>query len=54
MQQKPYSIAYPHSPSTKAIIELSNMLCKDSHIEHHKNKGIAQLFSYIYHSKFRK
>jgi len=54
MQQKPYSIVYPHSPSTKAIIELSNMLCKDSQIEHHKNKGIAQLFSYIYHSKFRK
>ncbi len=54
MQQKPYSMVYPHSPSTKAIIEISNMLCKDTQMELHKNTGIAQLFSYLYRSKFRK
>lgn len=54
MQQKPYSLAYPHSSSSKSIIELAYLLCEETKKENQQNKGIAQFFSYLYHSKLKK
>jgi len=54
MQQKPYSLVYPHSSSSKAIIELACILCEERKKESQQNKGIAQFFSYLYHSKLKK
>lgn len=50
IQQKPYSILYPNSQSTKAIHNLSNILCENTQ-EEQKRKGISQLFSYLIHSR---
>lgn len=50
IQQKPYSILYPNSQSTKAIYNLSNILCENTQ-EEQKRKGISQLFSYLIHSR---
>ena len=54
MQQKPYSILYPNSPSSKAIVQLSQTLCENTGKTIPSNKGIAQLFSYLYHSKLKR
>lgn len=50
IQQKPYSILYPNSQSTKAIINLTNILCENTQ-EVQKRKGISQLFSNLIHSR---
>lgn len=54
MQQKPYSIVFPNSLASRSIGELANRLCDTELRVHQKNKGIAQLFSYLYHSKLKK
>lgn len=54
MQQKPYSMVYPNSPSSKAIVELAGMLCNHTQTGKQPNKGIAQLFSYLYHTKLKR
>ena len=54
MQQKPYSIVYPNTPSTKAIYELANMMCENTPQGAHSIKGIAQLFSNLIRTKLKK
>lgn len=54
MQQKPYTMLYPNAPSSKAIVQLAKTLCENTEQTMSSNKGIAQLFSYIYHSKLKR
>ncbi|MDF2800167.1 MAG: hypothetical protein K0S61_70 [Anaerocolumna sp.] len=53
MQQKPYSILYPNSPSTKAVYELANTLCDNIAIKPNTGRGIAQLFSNLLHMRLK-
>lgn len=50
IQQKPYSILYPNSQSSKAINNLANILCENTQ-EVQKRKSISQLFSNLIHSR---
>ncbi len=50
IQQKPYSILYPNSQSTKAICNLANILCEITK-EEQKRRGISQLFSSLIHGR---
>lgn len=54
MQQKPYTILYPNSPSSKAIVQLAQTLCENTEKTTTSNKGIAQLFSYLYQAKLKR
>lgn len=54
MQQKPYTMLYPSSSSSKAIVQLAQTLCENKGQAISSNKGIAQLFSYLYHSKLKR
>lgn len=54
MQQKPYSILYPNSIASKAIIDISDTLCNINIDKKNTGKGIAQLFSKFYHSKIKR
>jgi len=54
MQQKPYSILYPNTPSTKAIFELASILCNNIPQGAHSKKGIAQLFYNLIRTKLKK
>lgn len=45
MQQIPYSMLYPNTPSTKAVIRLAGLLCDSSADEKETKKGIAQMFN---------
>lgn len=51
MQQKPYSLLYPHSSSTKAISEIACNLSKTAPKSNHEINGIAQLFNFILRRK---
>lgn len=53
MQQKPYSILYPNSPSAKAINELANVLCNNVSDNNNSGRGIAQLFSNLLHMRLK-
>lgn len=55
IQQKPYSTLYPSSISSKAVVELANLLC-DNPVPSNSNtpSGIAQLFSRLLRSKIKK
>ena len=53
MQQKPYSILYPNSPSSKAIYTLANVLCEKEPQRLQTTKGIAGLFSNLLHIKLK-
>jgi flagellar biosynthesis protein FlhG len=55
IQQKPYSTLYPSSISSKAVVELANLLC-DNPVTSNSNTpiGIAQLFSRLLRSKLKK
>lgn len=50
IRQNPFSILYPNSLSTKAINNLTNILCENTQ-EVQKRKGISQLFSNLIHSR---
>lgn len=55
MQQKPFSLIYPTSPSSKAILELAHNLMNDEiPINHQYNRGIASLFSNLLRTKSKK
>lgn len=54
MQQKPYSMVYPNSNASKAVIEISNLICNNNDEKKVKGKGIAGLFSNFYHSKIKR
>ncbi len=53
MQQKPYSILYPNSPSSKAVLELANTLCNNVSEKNTAGRGIAQLFSSLLHKRLK-
>lgn len=53
MQQKPYSILYPNSPSTKAVYELANVLCNNVSDKNTSGRGIAQLFTNLLHRRLK-
>lgn len=53
MQQKPYSILYPNSPSSKAVYELANALCDNVVDKPNSGRGIAQLFSNLLHMRLK-
>lgn len=54
MQQRPYSILYPQSPSSKAVVNLANILCENTPKSSETVNGIAQLFSNLLRLKLRK
>lgn len=54
MQQSPYSVLYPNTPSSKAIFELANILCKNAPQKVQTKKGIAQLFNNLLRIKLIK
>lgn len=55
IQQKPYSLLYPNSPSSKAVSELANRLCENTPKKANSiGSGIAQLFSNILRSKTKR
>lgn len=55
MQQKPFSMIYPTSPSSKAIFEMANSLCEDVKIHQSSSpKGITSLFSNLFRTKLNK
>lgn len=51
MQQKPYSVLYPNSPSSKAVNALAASLCNDTSSKEYGQRGIAQFFSSLWHRK---
>ncbi len=53
MQQKPYSILYPNSSSSKAVYELANTLCDNVREKPNTGRGIAQLFSNLLHMRLK-
>lgn len=51
MQQRPYSVLYPNSPSSKAVNALAASLCNDISSKEYGQRGIAQFFSSLWHRK---
>lgn len=55
MQQKPFSLVYPTSPSSKAIFEIANNLSDaTAPVQSANQKGISGLFSSLIRSKNKK
>lgn len=54
IQQKPYSLIYPNSISTKAVVDLANVLCDYKPITNSKPSGISHIFSKLIRSKMMK
>ncbi len=54
MQQKPYSVLYPSSPSSKAVYNLAASLCSNNNMNGLEQRGIAHFFSSLLHRKTSK
>jgi len=54
IQQKPVTHLYPNSDASKAIIRIAEKICNGSEVVVHEKKGMAQLFSNLIKSKYRK
>ncbi|SHO49842.1 MinD/ParA family protein [Anaerocolumna xylanovorans] len=54
MQQKPYSVLYPNSPSSRAVSVLAKALCDDVPAGNLGQRGIAHFFSSLLHRKTSK
>lgn len=54
IQQKPVTHLYPNSDASKAIVRIAEKLCSGSENVVQEKKGMAQLFSYLIKSKYRK
>lgn len=54
IQQKPVTQLYPNSDASKAILRIAEKLCKNDEEVVSEKKGMAQLFSYLIKSKYRK
>lgn len=54
IQQKPVTHLYPNSDASKAIVRIAEKLCNGSENVVQEKKGMAQLFSYLIKSKYRK
>ncbi len=54
MKQKPFTLLYPTSPASKAIYTMADKLMGDSAETKLEKKGIAQLFSNLIKSEYKK
>ncbi len=54
INQKPVTLLYPGSAASKAITEIAESLCETDETTVQTKKGIAQLFSNLIKSKYRK
>lgn len=54
IQQKPVTQLYPNSDASKAIVRIAERLCNGTEAVVQEKKGMAQLFSYLIKSKYRK
>jgi len=54
IQQKPVTQLYPNSEASKAIHRIAEKLCNNTEEVVQEKKGMAQLFSYLIKSKYRK
>ena len=54
IQQKPVTQMYPNSEASKALIRIAEKICNGSDVVVHEKKGMAQLFSNLIKSKYRK
>ena len=54
IQQKPVTHLYPNTEASKAMVRIAEKLCNGSDIVVHEKKGMAQLFSNLIKSKYRK
>ncbi len=54
MQQKPYSILYPNSPSAKAVSALAASLCNGVTLNKQGHRGFANLFTSLLHRRTNK
>ncbi len=54
MQQKPYSILYPNSPSAKAVSALAASLCNGVPVNKQERRGFANLFTSLIHRRTNK
>ncbi len=54
MKQKPFTLLYPTSPASKAIYNMADRLVGDSTETKLEKKGIAQLFSNLIKSEYKK
>ena len=54
IQQKPVTQLYPNSEASKAIVRIAVKLCNGTETVVQEKKGMAQLFSNLIKSKYRK
>jgi len=54
IQQKPVTHLYPNSEASKAIVKIAEKMCNETTVVEQKKKGMAQLFSNLIKSKYRK
>lgn len=54
IRQKPVTQLYPNSDASKAIMKIAERLCNNTEEIVQEKKGMAQLFSYLIKSKYRK
>ena len=54
IQQKPITHLYPNSDASKAIVTIAEKMCNETAVAEQKKKGMAQLFSNLIKSKYRK
>ena len=54
IQQKPVTQLYPNSEASKAIIRIAEKMCNGTDTVVQEKKGMAQLFSNLIKSKYRK
>ena len=54
IQQKPVTHLYPNTEASKAIVKIAEKMCNEATVAEQKKKGMAQLFSNLIKSKYRK
>lgn len=54
IQQKPVTLLYPNTEAAKAIICIAEKICNGTEVSQEGKKGLAQLFSNLIKSKYRK
>ena len=54
IQQKPVTLLYPNTEAAKAIIRIAEKICNGTEVSQEGKKGLAQLFSNLIKSKYRK
>lgn len=54
IQQKPVTLLYPNTEASKAMIRIAEKICSGTELLQEGKKGLAQLFSNLIKSKYRK